>query len=152
MNEKNDWAVRLAQAPDLETVSSLESYWPFAPHWSKPQLKEELSRPDSLFLTAELSFPKDIGGYLIGRVSEKEFQILSVSVGPRYLRRGIAAGLLEQALSSARLKGCARASLEVSERNLSALSLYQKLGFQIVGKRAKFYNDGSSALLMDKLL
>ncbi len=150
MSEKNNLEIRLARSSDMEAVFSLESYWPFAPHWSKPQLEAELSRPGSIFLTAQ--FLSDIGGYLIGRVFEKEIQILSVSVSPRYPRQGIAASLLEEALASARLKGCARATLEVSERNLPALSLYRKLGFQIVGKRAKFYNDGSSALLMDKLL
>ena len=150
MRKENDWVVRPARPKDLEEVFSLESYWLFAPHWSKAQLEEELKRPGSIFLIAEFSGPAI--AYFIGRVCEGELQVLSLSVSPRHLRRGGAERLLTEAFLKARLKGCARATLEVSERNLPALSLYQKLGFQIVGKRAKFYNDGSSAFLMDKLL
>ena len=143
--------IRPSRSSDLDEIFSLESYWDYAPHWLIPQLEAELLRPDSIFLSAE-SLDSGLCGYFIGRILEEELQVLSVSVGPSYLRRGIAARLLEAAFSKARLKGCARATLEVSERNVAAFNLYQKLGFQVVGKRVKFYSDGSSALLMDKLL
>ena len=143
--------IRPSRSSDLDEIFSLESYWDYAPHWLIPQLEAELLRPDSIFLSAE-SPDSRLCGYFIGRILEKELQVLSISVGPAYLRRAIAARLLDCAFSKARLKGCARATLEVSERNIPALNLYKKSGFQIVGKRVKFYNDGSSALLMDKLL
>ena len=143
--------IRPSRSSDLDEIFSLESYWDYAPHWLIPQLEAELLRPDSIFLSAE-SPDSRLCGYFIGRILEEELQVLSISVGPAYLRRAIAARLLDCAFSKARLKGCARATLEVSERNIPALNLYKKSGFQIVGKRVKFYNDGSSALLMDKLL
>ena len=143
--------IRPSRSSDLDEIFSLESYWDYAPHWLRPQLEAELLRPDSVFLSAE-SPDSRLCGYFIGRILEEELQVLSISVGPAYLRRAIAARLLDCAFSKARLKGCARATLEVSERNIPALNLYKKSGFQIVGKRVKFYNDGSSALLMDKLL
>jgi ribosomal-protein-alanine N-acetyltransferase len=143
--------IRPSRSSDLDEIFSLESYWEYAPHWSKPQLEAELLRPDSIFLSAE-SPDSRLCGYFIGRVFGGDIQVLSVSVDPSYLRQSIAARLLDSAFSKARLSGCIRATLEVSEGNIPAFKLYQKLGFQIVGKRVKFYNDCSSALLMDKLL
>ena len=39
--------------------------------------------------------------------------------------------------------------LEVKEGNVAAASLYEKVGFKVVGKRKNFFPDGSSALLME---
>jgi hypothetical protein len=41
-------------------------------------------------------------------------------------------------------------SLEVSEKNLTATLLYQKLGFAARRKRKRYYNDGSDAVEMIK--
>lgn len=40
--------------------------------------------------------------------------------------------------------------LEVHEKNSSACNLYRKLGFQEVGNRAKYYQDGGAAILFTK--
>jgi ribosomal protein S18 acetylase RimI-like enzyme len=40
-------------------------------------------------------------------------------------------------------------TLEVSAANAPAQALYLSEGFAVVGRRPKFYNDGSDAVLMD---
>jgi hypothetical protein len=40
------------------------------------------------------------------------------------------------------------AALEVKAHNQRAIRLYERLGFQAVGRRAKFYACGADALLM----
>jgi len=39
--------------------------------------------------------------------------------------------------------------LEVHEQNLAARNLYEKLGFRAQGRRAKYYRDGSDAILYE---
>ena len=43
-------------------------------------------------------------------------------------------------------------TLEVSAENAAALGLYRSAGFAAVGRRKKFYADGSDAVLMDAIL
>lgn len=45
--------------------------------------------------------------------------------------------------------GCGAAVLEVETKNLPAIALYQKFGFQEVGLRAGYYPNGADALLMN---
>ncbi|MGI8936503.1 MAG: GNAT family N-acetyltransferase [Phormidesmis sp.] len=45
-------------------------------------------------------------------------------------------------------RGLTRATLEVRASNQSALSLYQKFGFQIAGERKRYYADGENAQIL----
>jgi len=47
-------------------------------------------------------------------------------------------------------ENCILITLEVNEKNLSAITLYKKYGFQIVGIRKKYYNNISDAYIMTK--
>jgi ribosomal-protein-alanine N-acetyltransferase len=52
-------------------------------------------------------------------------------------------------LDRARHRDMARATLEVRASNQSAISLYQKLGFQVAGRRKRYYTDtGEDALIL----
>jgi ribosomal-protein-alanine acetyltransferase len=144
------WRIRRAQVSDLETISFIETYWKTAPHWSKFQIESELWREDSIFFVLEGE--ADVMGYGLARVVEQEAQILSLSTHPDRIRQGVGRKVLEAVFSEARLRGCLRATLEVSKTNEPAFKLYQGAGFHVVGIRPKFYNDGSDALLMDIIL
>lgn len=139
--------IRRAQKIDVDAISAIESYWPTAPHWSKNQIQLELLREDSIFLVMEKDGP--ILGYCFARIFEKEARLLSLSTHPDQLRKGVAKELLGSFLKEAKRRRCSQVTLEVSKINGAALRLYQMAGFKVVGKRPKFYNDGSDALLMD---
>lgn len=47
--------------------------------------------------------------------------------------------------------GCKKINLEVNEKNIIAINLYKKFGFEQVGLRKKYYND-QDAVLMSKVL
>lgn len=51
--------------------------------------------------------------------------------------------------AAAKKLGAKRVTLEVSAANARARNFYARAGAKIVGRRAKFYNDGSDAVLMD---
>ena len=140
-------AVRDASEGDLDAVSALEAATEQAPGWSRAQFAAELGRADRVFLAAE-----DAGrlvGYAVAWLVGGEAQLLTISVAGSARRRGTARGLLEALRGRARAAGCAKMTLEVAESNAPARALYEGLGGRVVGRRPKFYNDGSDALLMD---
>ncbi len=75
-----------------------------------------------------------------------EGHIMNVAVMSRFRRRGIGKGLIETVFSMTALD-CY--TLEVRITNLDAVSLYKHLGFEILGKRPKYYGD-EDALIMWK--
>ncbi len=77
-----------------------------------------------------------------------ECHILNVAVLPQYRKQGIGHQLMEWMLRC--LEGARDFFLEVRENNSSAISLYESMGFQIIGKRKKYYRDRETALVMHK--
>ncbi len=70
-----------------------------------------------------------------------EGQVTNVATDPAFRRQGLADTVLAALLAEARRRGLATVSLEVRESNHSAISLYEKHGFAVVGKRNHFYKD-----------
>jgi len=144
---------RPAQAADLDAVVLIEAAWPSAAGWSRRQFEAELSERGakrSVFLVAENDMI--VAGHAVAWLVEEEVQILDIAVHKAMVRVGVGRILLEGLLGAAKAAGCRRATLEVSEANPAARSLYESSGFAVVGRRARFYEDGSDALLMDKAL
>ena len=66
-------------------------------------------------------------------------------------RRGIGAALLKALFAESERRGAAVLQLEVRESNLAARRLYEKNGFEIVGKRKNYYEKpAEDAILMSK--
>lgn len=139
--------IRPARAEDVPAVAAIEAAWPTAPGWTAAQFSAELGRADRLFLVAEEA--GRIGGYAVAWLVGVEAQLFTISVRPAAARTGLGKALLRALFGEAKDAGCAKLVLEVSERNLPALALYSRAGGRVVGRRPKFYNDGSDALLMD---
>ena len=68
-----------------------------------------------------------------------EGQITNIATHPDYRRRGCGACVLQTLIEQARARGLSTLSLEVRESNAAAIALYQRFGFEIVGKRNHFY-------------
>lgn len=141
---------RAATAGDIDAVFAIERRSPAAAGWTRAQLAGEISSPRALFLVAEKEGA--VVGFALAWIVGQEAQILDVAVLPEERRRGVAGGLLSALFQEAVRRGCAKASLEVSAVNAAALRLYERAGLRVVGRRPKFYNDGSDAILMDRLL
>ena len=72
---------------------------------------------------------------------------IGVSVKKSHWNRGIATALMERCIKAGGEMGCTVLELEVLECNAAAIHLYEKLGFQKIGRFEKFmrYEDGTSA-------
>lgn len=78
-----------------------------------------------------------------------EAHIATIAIHPDCRRQGIARKLLIMALDSAQAEGAKSALLEVRAGNKAALRLYEKFGFEVVGRRERYYKDNfEDAVLM----
>lgn len=133
-------AVRPASAEDLDGVAAVGRR-AFAAAWSREALGAELGRADSIFLVAPGA------GYALARVVESDCRLLDLAVAED--GRGVGRALLDALRAAAKARGCAKVSFEASAANARALDFYAKAGARVVGRRPKFYYDGSDAVLLD---
>ncbi len=73
-----------------------------------------------------------------------EYELHRIVVAPPLRRQGFGRHMLADALDRDRGVWL----LEVAATNRAALSLYESLGFVVVGRRERYYPDGDDALLM----
>lgn len=118
--------------------------------WTLEGYQRELDSPNSelLGLFSPVHHLKLLGmGCFWAILDEAHITILAVD--PQYHRQGLGQVLLYSLLEKARDRGLEQATLEVRASNLAAISLYQKFGFRIAGRRKGYYQDnGEDALLL----
>jgi [ribosomal protein S18]-alanine N-acetyltransferase len=83
---------------------------------------------------------------------EHSAHLTTIGVAPEHRRRGIAANLIrhiENALSQREINTLV---LEVRVSNVSAQDLYRKMGFSVVQRIPRYYNNGEDCFLMMKAI
>jgi ribosomal-protein-alanine N-acetyltransferase len=79
----------------------------------------------------------------------EEAHITILAIHPRFQGQGLGQALLWALLTKAHSRQLERATLEVRDSNLAAVSLYNKFGFKEAGRRKRYYKDtGEDALIM----
>ncbi len=76
-----------------------------------------------------------------------EAELLRIATRPGCRRQGLAENLLAAAVAALREGASPALFLEVEEGNLPAVRLYEKLGFERIGRRPGYYSSGAAALL-----
>ncbi len=99
----------------------------------------------------------DLMAYLLVRCVADEAEVISLAVGRRHRRRGVAVGLLDAAIDTLYDKGIKELHLEVDESNKAAVELYVQAGFEVIGERRAYYKakkgeKASNALMMRLVL
>jgi ribosomal-protein-alanine N-acetyltransferase len=79
----------------------------------------------------------------------KEAHIIAIGVRDSYRRLGIGEGLLIETIELAQILNANAVTLEVRASNKIAQELYKKYGFQVAGRRPRYYSsDGEDAIIM----
>lgn len=78
-------------------------------------------------------------GMIVCSICGEDAEILTLCVSPEFRRQGIAAQLLNQICSYLKNFQVVSLFLEVNVNNIPALKLYQKCGFEQVGRRKEYY-------------
>jgi len=77
-----------------------------------------------------------------------EAHISTIAVHPDWRGLGLGEWLLAHLLEAGQALGAAVATLEVRPSNHTALALYQKYGFEQVGRRPRYYSDNDEDALI----
>ncbi len=129
-------------------VAALEKLC-FADPWSEKSVASELHNDLALWLVAVEG--ETVLGYVGSQTVCGETDMMNVAVHPDHRRRGIAADLIEQLIRQLKNRGSCSLTLEVRASNDGAIALYDKLGFQPVGRRPNYYrNPKEDALILRK--
>jgi ribosomal protein S18 acetylase RimI-like enzyme len=140
-------ALESASLRDLGSLRRLEQVCFPKDAWPLLDLIGVLTYPGVVRLKAVTD--QQMVGFIAGDIRrlERVAWIATVAVLPEFRRRGIGAALLqacEQRISVKRIRLCVRHS------NAVAIRLYERYGYLKVGEWSRYYQDGESALVMEK--
>ncbi|HVS65751.1 MAG TPA: ribosomal protein S18-alanine N-acetyltransferase [Thermoanaerobaculia bacterium] len=138
--------IRPAGASDLDDLVELERRC-FARPWSRRLLAAELALASSRTWIALLD--QRPVGFAIARSTGASAELLRIGVAPAHRRRSVARSLVGAMIDAFDRAAIPELLLEVREDNHAALGLYQGLGFRITGRRRRYYEDCTDALLLD---
>lgn len=121
----------------------------FSDPWSEKSVASELDNGLSLWLVALEG--ETVAGYVGSQTVLDETDMMNIAVHPDFRRRGIAQALVESLVKQLRQRGSRCLTLEVRASNSPAIALYEKLGFQKIGRRKNYYRDPrEDALILRK--
>jgi ribosomal-protein-alanine N-acetyltransferase len=140
----------LLQAGDLDELAGLEKEC-FSLPWSRALFAEELKHPElsHWLLVRDEALPgRPLAGYMGFWKAGDEAHVVNLAVQPGRRGQGLGFELATRILDQARAMGCRRATLEVRATNLPAQRLYEKLGFQTIAVRRRYYSDNQEDALI----
>lgn len=141
-----NFKIRPLQVEDMVTVAAIERE-SFSKPWSEEELFKCVKLANYRFFVAEED--GRVVGYAGLLTCLDEADLTTVAVTEAYRRRGIARALLEEIQLYAREREIRYLFLEVRASNQPARALYEKCGFQEVGRRKDYYQDPvEDAILM----
>jgi ribosomal-protein-alanine N-acetyltransferase len=142
--------IRRMRLADLARVMEIELQ-SFTMPWSEATFRGLLRRSDAdLFVAEEKTV---VVGYSVFWCVLDQGELGNVSVAPGWRRRGIGEALVRAVLTHARDRGVREIFLEVRVSNMGAQKLYERYGFQQVGRRRNYYTEPvEDALVMRREL
>ncbi len=140
--------IRPLEARDVEHIQARPGQY-LGAHRSRLEIEEEvLKNVLAQYYIAEEG--ADFLGYIGVWLHEENAEIVTLYVNEECRRKGVGKALIEAVFDVFKKHQIKQCTLEVSELNEAAMTLYQNAGFKTVAKRAQYYRDGSDALLMLK--
>ena len=131
---------------DIDVVDPLEQeLFPLDP-WSIDQWWRELAQLHNHYFVVESA--GELCGYAGLSISGIDADIQTIAIADSFQGKGIGRKLLNQLVARSRELGVTYIFLEVRSDNTSALSMYSSFGFAEISKRAKYYPDGTDAVIL----
>ena len=142
--------IRRMTLHDLDAIVEIENAVYPTP-WSRSMFAGELAKPSSLSLGAFEADDWKLIAYLIVSRYDDAWHIMNVAVHPECRRQGIASRLLDELFELTAGESRRGYTLEVRVSNATAISLYERFGFEPSGIRRGYYTDNrEDALIMWK--
>ncbi|MCW8808436.1 MAG: ribosomal protein S18-alanine N-acetyltransferase [Rhodanobacter sp.] len=127
--------MRAMRSEDLASVSAMEiASYEFP--WSPGIFSDCLKAGYPCWI---LCVDGEIAGYGILSMGAAEAHVLNLCIDPAHRGQGLGRHLLGRLLDIARWNGAKRAFLEVRQSNPLARTLYESVGFSVIGRRPRYY-------------
>ena len=136
--------IREATTADAGAVAALEVEV-YTDPWSERIIGDELAQSNRIYLVVEAD--DRIVGFGGVMLVLEDAHVTTLGVAEAYRRRGIASRMLLELIDRSIAAGSRNVTLEVRESNADAQALYERFGFDHVGKRHGYYRD-EDALVM----
>lgn len=138
----------LMKKEHIAQIAQLEKLC-FSLPWSENAISGELTNPLSLWVVALDG--NCVAGYIGSQSVMGEADMMNLAVLPDYRRQGIGEKLVISLVERLLENAVTSLTLEVRASNAGAIALYEKLGFQQVGRRPNYYkNPKEDALILRK--
>lgn len=144
---KQAYQLRAMQMADLDAVMAIEPTIYSYP-WTRGNFSDSLNSGFSAWV---LEANQTIIGYALLMVILDEAHLLNLSVAKDQQKKGLGRYLLEHMLQIAKNHKAANMFLEVRPSNISAITLYENMGFCEMAVRRGYYpapNGREDAILM----
>jgi ribosomal-protein-alanine N-acetyltransferase len=128
---------------DINPIMEIERR-SFAWPWNRVSFLGELTNRHAYSYMVKLSdntYADKVIAYIFFRQIKAELHILKIAVTPDWRSKGVASGLLKKCFTTGLKRGATSAFLEVRPSNASAMALYRKKGFRLIGRRPNYYAD-----------
>lgn len=145
--------IRRMKEDDLPAVRTIEAL-SFSNPWSDSTFLGEIQNTPVSFPLVVVRKPSDkVIGYIIYWHIREDVQVNNIAVHPDFRGKGIGEALMRHVIEKVRRNGATFMTLEVRLSNAAAVTLYKKLGFDILGTRKNYYtNPDEDAFLMGLVL
>jgi ribosomal-protein-alanine N-acetyltransferase len=132
---KTQYQFRSMELDDLEAVMRIEpSIYPYP--WTLGNFSDSLNSGYSAWV---LMLDEHIIGYSLMMMVLDEAHLLNLSIAKGYQKQGLGRHLLEYMVNTAKNNQMANMFLEVRLSNISAIALYEKMGFNEMAIRRGYY-------------
>jgi ribosomal protein S18 acetylase RimI-like enzyme len=144
--------LRRVRREALDDIDAIEQASFARDRFPRRNLARLLMRPTAAALLATVGGAP--AGYvlLLFRNGATSARLYSLATAPAARGMGVGRALVDAASALALKWGCARLRLEVRRSNVAARRLYETAGFGVIGMKPGYYEDGESALQMEKRL
>lgn len=150
-----DWHLEAITPQDLDKILTIDRT-AFKRPWHRKSFLDELVCDNAYSYavrTQRVDQRIEIIAYVFLRILLTEMHILRIAVAREFQDRGVATWLLQRCFRLAIEKEVYSVFIEVRPTNKTAIALYRKSGFRLLGIRPRYYSEtGEDALVMVKYL
>ena len=146
--------IRNAEEADLDGLGALEARSFASDRLARRSLGRLLGRPSASLRVAAAKPGGAVHGYslVLFRKGSSVARLYSIAVDGEHQGEGLGRRLLADAEGVAARRRQRVLRLEVREDNLPAIRLYERRGYRLIGRYARYYADAADALRYEKLL
>jgi len=142
--------IRPARASDVDALLAIENAAFQTDRLSRNSFRRLIGSPSAAVLVSEAG--GRIAGYCIVlfRARSRAARLYSISTASDFAGQGLGRALIEAAERMAAERGKLSLRLEVRQDNERAVAIYRRAGFRPAGSKPDYYQDGMTALRMEK--